>query len=114
MTFEERAALLYEAVFRDRHKTVGITSPGYPDPASQVAVAVEHIATLKVPTGVIIACDPTEAVFPEDCPPFVERFPQGDWPGLWPRPGPRPCASASSVMALGRLARRSLPGSSDQ
>jgi hypothetical protein len=35
---------------------------------------------LKVPTGWLIACDPTRAMFPHDFPPLTCRFPPGDWP----------------------------------
>jgi hypothetical protein len=80
MTFERQAAAFYRLVVHTPDNKIRIARHGYPDPAGYVATRTEQIATLHVPTGQIIACDPS--YWPEQCPAFVTQFPQGAWPLL--------------------------------
>ena len=80
MTPVEQVSLFWERVGREPRGRVCISTPATECPKEPVEVAVQTVGLLKVPTGRIIACDPTGAMFPQDTPPFARRYPVGEWP----------------------------------
>jgi hypothetical protein len=78
LAFEQQAALFYQHVIVHAGKPIWTAYPGYPDPESIARTRVEQIATLAVPTGKIIACDPGYSASSVTA--FTDMFPRGNWP----------------------------------
>lgn len=77
-SIEAQAAVFYETVIQQFSGRIWTSFPGHPNLASIAPTRVEQIATLRCPTGQIIACDPSYS--PSSCQPFVDQFPIGEWP----------------------------------